>query len=79
MKSKEAGTWLHAFPLHNLGMFISFLIHIGLRPGCDICWEYQCKCGETVDEKGRYLLSCSKSLGRYCRHNEVNYILKREP
>jgi hypothetical protein len=48
---------------------ISFQVCIGLRLGCNLCTPHICKCNAKVDEIG-IGLSCSKSSGRFSRHND---------
>lgn len=77
LKNREAGAWLQTYPSKNVGMFMndqSFQVAIGLRLGCELCREFQCSCGVTIDKKGLHSLSCSKNAGRYFRHAEVNTI-----
>ena len=50
---------------------------VGLRLGCKIVRNHQCRCGQTCDELGHHDLSCRFSAGRHSRHHEVNSIIQR--
>jgi hypothetical protein len=79
LQCREPGSWLHAIPSPNIGTLldnISFQVCIGLRLGCNLCTPHICKCNAKVDEIG-IGLSCSKSSGRFSRHNEINSIINR--
>jgi hypothetical protein len=54
--------------------YTPFQVCIGLRLGCNLCTPHICKCNAKVEEIG---LSCSRSSGRFSRHNEINSIINR--
>ena len=51
---------------------------MALRLGADMCHEHTCgRCGELVDKSGTHGLSCSKNIGKYAKHRELNNIIHR--
>lgn len=78
---KETGAWLTVLPSKNIGTLLdnnAFRISMGLRLGCDLCYEYRCVCGAFVDKSGVHGLSCEKSaISRFNRHYNLNDTIKR--
>lgn len=78
--TKEASLWLSTLPSKNIGTLLdnnTFRISVALRIGAQMCHQYECLCGETVDIYGTHALKCKKSAGRYARHREMNNIIHR--
>jgi hypothetical protein len=76
LQCRESGSWLRAIPSPNIGTLLdntSFQVCIGLRLGT----PHICKCNAKVDVIGIHGLSCSKSSGKFSRHNEINSIINR--
>lgn len=76
----EASLWLSTLPSKNIGTLLddnTFRISIALRIGSEMCHQYECICGVTVDKYGTHGLKCKKSTGRYSRHKEINNIIYR--
>ena len=42
-----------------------------------MCHPHQCFCGKVVESNGRHGLSCEKQVGRFSRHSEANFLIKR--
>src|SRR5437867_10632992 len=57
----DAGAWLHALPLKNLGLALSnreLRIAVGLRLGVPLVRGHICVCGVEVNALGHHGLSC---------------------
>ena len=66
VSTKEASTWLNAFPISSLGLKLSdsmLRIAVALRLGTRVCAPFECKCGEMVAENGIHGLSCKNNKG----------------
>lgn len=80
LQKTESNVWLNSLPSSSLGTLMdnnTFRIALGIRLGCKICQKHVCICGDMVDEYGLHGLHCSKSAGRFSRHQEINQILHR--
>ena len=81
VSAPDAGAWLHALPIRNLGLALSnreLRIAAGLRLGALLVRRHSCVCcGVEVDPLGHHGLSCRKSAGRLRRHTQANEILAR--
>jgi len=79
--SVDAGAWLNALPVRNLGLTLSnreLRVAVGLRLGAPLVREHTCaSCGVEVNSLGHHGLSCRKSAGRQRRHAQANDILVR--
>ena len=77
--AKESGAWLYALPISALGIWLdddSLTIAVGVHLGTPLSASHQCShCGEEVDVKGKYGLSCRWSEGRHHRHAAINDII----
>ena len=80
ISSEGASAFLNALPLANCGLRLSNIelpIVCSLRIGATLCHPHQCFCGKNVEPDGRHGLSCEKQVGRFPRHSEANYLIKR--
>jgi hypothetical protein len=78
--TREAGSWLHAFPSVHTGTFLephTLRVATCLRLGVRVCAPHTCPCGSDVNALGHHGLSCQKSAGRFSRHAALNDILRR--
>ena len=76
----HSGDWLHALPLSTCGLKLdneAVRVAVGLRLGTSLCEPHQCPCGNQVDARGTYGLSCKRGAGRFIRHHELNDIIYR--
>ena len=74
----EAGAWLHALPVSNVGNLLShdeLRIAVALRVGANITVDSRCRCGKTMNALGTHGLSCRLNAGRFPRHSELNRII----
>lgn len=80
--SHESSLWLSTLPSKNVGTMLddnTFRLSVAIRVGAEICHQYTCICGTTVDSFGIHglCLCCKKAIGRYSRHRELNSIIAR--
>lgn len=76
----SSGSWLHAFPLANLGLRLGkeeLRVAVGLRVGSPLVRPHTCVCGVDVDQLGLHGLSCRRSAGRHRRHGWANEVILR--
>ena len=52
-------------------------VAVGLRLGLEICSPHCCPCGAHACSRGTHALSCKKSMGKMCRHQELNDVIHR--
>ena len=75
------GEWLNAFPSPKTGTLLTneeVRISVGLRLGAAIVTPHFCiNCGASVTAKGHHGLSCSKSKGRFPRHERIKDLIAR--
>ena len=81
VSTPEAGAWLRALPVANLGLRMddsAVRVSVGLRLGLPLSRPHLCDfCGALVDKFATHHLSCKRSGGRFYRHSSVNAILHR--
>src|SRR5580693_9315433 len=76
-----SGHWLRALPSPQLGTMLdphTLRIDASMRLGLPVCAPHPCaRCTAPVSSTGDHALSCSRSLGRHSRHEELNSMLSR--
>ena len=80
VSSEGASAFLNALPLANCGLRLSDIelpIVCSMRIGATLCHPHVCFCGKSVDSNGLHGLSCEKQVGRFSRHSEANFLIKR--
>lgn len=80
VSSEGASAFLNALPLVSCGLKLSDIelpIVCALRIGATLCHPHDCFCGKKVEANGRHGLSCGQQVGRFPRHTEANYLIKR--
>jgi len=78
--SPGSGDWLEALPLSSVGLKMdnkTIRTAAGFHLGAPIVRPHVCVCGATVAVDGHHGLSCRRSSGRHCRHNQLNDLLCR--
>ena len=80
VSSEGASAFLNALPLASCGLKMSNIevpVVCALRIGSTLCHPHKCFCGKDVESNGRHGLSCAQQVGRFPRHTESNYLIKR--
>ena len=80
VSSEGASAFLNALPLASCGLKLSDIelpVVCSLRIGSTLCHPHKCFCGKDVEANGRHGLSCGQQVGRFPRHTEANYLIKR--
>ena len=78
--SEGALAYLNALPLPSCGLKLSNIelpIVCASPIGSTLCQPHTCFCSKVVKSDGRHRLSCSQQVGRFPRHTEANYLIKR--
>ena len=78
-QGKFGSQWLNVVPSKNLGLKLDdqqLRISIGSRLGANICVAHTFHCGKRVERDGLHGLSCTKSAGRFSRHDTFNSLIK---
>ena len=67
VKASLSGDWLNALPITSCGLHLeddAICVAVGLRLVTNLCEPQQCTCGNMVNTRGNYGLSCKRSAGR---------------
>ncbi len=71
---------MHAIPISACGLLLNddaVRVAVGLRLGCTLCEQHNCRCGAVVDSLGMHAFSCKSSRGRIQRHSFINDLMCR--
>ena len=66
VKALHSGDWLKALRITSCDLRIeddAICVAVGLRLGASLCELHQCTCGNMVNTRGNYGLSCKRSAG----------------
>ena len=75
VKAPHSGDWLNALPITSCGLRLeeeAIRVADCLRLCASLCEPNQCTCGNMVNTRSNYGLSCEQSAGRTLRHKYIS-------